>query len=297
MSNAPRSLKLESYAKINLGLRILDPRPDGYHDIATVLTPVHPCDEITLTPAPEISMTCDNPNLASDGSNLCIRAAELVRSRFGAREGVRIDVKKRIPIGAGLGGGSSNAAAVLRGVLQLWSIDVADDVRGSLAASLGSDVPFFLRNGTAAITGRGETVEYFDLDIPYWILVVYPRIHCSTAWAYAELDKERAHSHRTQRGGEFSLKDDLQRVITSVRELNSLLKNDFEPVVTRVYPVIHDVKQRLCDQGAVFAQMSGSGSSVYGLFENETHAQSARSHFTQASDIFLTPPHFSRSLR
>ena len=297
MNETPQSLKLESYAKINLGLRVLNLRPDGYHDIETVLTPVQPCDEIMLTLAPEISMTCDDPALPCDGRNLCVRAADLAQHRFRVREGVHIHLKKKIPAGAGLGGGSSNAAAVLRGVLQLWHLDAPINMRVSLAAEMGSDVPFFLRKGTAAITGRGDTVEYFDLDIPYWILVVYPRIHCSTTWAYAELDKERVKSHRSPRGGGISIKEDLRKIITSVHELNSLLQNDFEPVVTCAYPVINEVKLQLCDQGAVFAQMSGSGSSVYGFFDDETRAQAARSRLGRTADVFLTPPHFSRSLR
>ena len=145
-------------AKLNLGLRILGRRPDGYHDIVSVLQTVDLCDRMVFTPAPpgETLVHCDNPDVPDGPENLVYRAVEILRRATGAGHGVRVDLNKRIPTGAGLGGGSSNAATALRALDRLWGLDLRPERLAALAAELGSDVPFFLTGGTAVVTGRGE---------------------------------------------------------------------------------------------------------------------------------------------
>ncbi|MBI4811284.1 MAG: 4-(cytidine 5'-diphospho)-2-C-methyl-D-erythritol kinase [Ignavibacteriales bacterium] len=180
-------MTLKAYAKINLGLRILRKRDDGYHDIDTVFHRVDLYDEIYLEPSSTIKVFSNESNLPTDEGNLCIRAAQLLREYSGIEKGVNISLTKNIPIGAGLGGGSSDAAATLIGLTKFWEVDVSQIDLYKLALQLGSDVPYFLKFGTAHATGRGEILDYFDINIPHWIVIVYPNIHISTAWAYQEI--------------------------------------------------------------------------------------------------------------
>src|SRR5713101_267279 len=177
-------LALKSYAKINLGLRILRKREDGYHDIETVFHRVNIFDEIELSTWVGISLTCNNREVPANDNNLCVRAATLLGETYGVGEGVHIQLTKCIPIGAGLGGGSSDAASTLLGLNLFWNLNLGKEKLAPLALELGADVPYFLNEGSAYATGRGEKLEYLDVDVPHWILIVYPNIHISTAWAF-----------------------------------------------------------------------------------------------------------------
>ncbi len=240
-----------------------------------------------------ITLVCTQPELPTDENNLCIKAAELLRQQFGVSKGVHITLRKQIPVGAGLGGGSSDAAATLLGLVQLWNLETSIETLSTLALKLGSDVPYFLHEGTAYATGRGEMLNYFDLEIPYWIVLVYPNIHVSTAWAYREIGTNLSSINETAEIRKHSLKDLVMKNIHHPELLRKIIVNDFEPVVMKKYPVIGQIKQELYDNGAIFAQMSGSGSSVYGFFETKERADSAIRHFEQRYAVFLTPPNFS----
>ena len=302
-----------AYAKINLGLRILRRREDGYHDIETIFHRVDANDEIFLRPAPAISLSCNQPELHTDKKNLCLQAARLLSEAYDVHEGVQIELKKNIPIGAGLGGGSSDAASTLLGLNQLWKLNLSIKDLEPLALRLGSDVPYFLHKGSAYGTGRGEKLEYFDLDLPYWIVIVYPNIHISTAWAYqhthishptpVDLSARRVDLRSLEdsstvfmaEGGQtshVSLKQILVENLNAAKRFISLVPNDFEPLILRTYPVVAKVKRSLYDFGAEFAQISGSGSSVYGLFANEHHMQLAAERLRTSHHVFITPPHF-----
>lgn len=272
---------LRAYAKINLGLRILARRPDGYHDIETIFHQINLYDEIELTQS-EGGIHCitSGADIAEE-TNLCVRAARLLQSATGASHGVTIQLTKRIPIGAGLGGGSADAAATLRGLNILWGLRLSDADLRQLAAQLGSDVPFFILGGTALGTGRGEILEPLELSIPYWIVVCIPQVHVSTAWAYSQVSPAR------------------ERNITSVGTFRrdgifdfTMLQNDFEPVVFRAYPEIAALKEELLRRGAVCALMSGSGSSVFGLFSDEQQARRAERELSRSYTVSLTEPFF-----
>jgi len=299
----------KAYAKINLGLRILRKREDGYHDIETIFHRINLFDEIALEPSSTISLICTDPPLPTDqpvpiptgredlagDRNLCIRAAQLIQQFCNTKQGVHISLMKHIPVGAGLGGGSSDAAATLKGIIELWHINISEKALHSIALQLGSDVSYFLRQGTAYATGRGEVLEYFDLDLPYWIVVVYPIIPISTAWAYQQTQIQNLSAKGGSASGgksQIPLKQIFLENINDPRRLITLLRNDFEPLILRTYEPVAQIKQALYNAGAEFAQLTGSGSAVYGLFSNEQYAEEATKQLRKEYQVFITPPHF-----
>ncbi len=275
-----------AYAKINLGLLILDRRPDGYHSIETVFHKIDLSDEIGFDPAPEITLTTNDPQLPTDERNICVRAARLLRRKLGIQEGVRITLQKMIPTGSGLGGGSSDAAAVLRWLPEFWGRAAKESTLQQLALLLGADVPYFLGHGSALAKGRGELLKFFPLDIPFTILVCYPNIHISTSWAYGALPHRRVAPR-------VDLQGILRIGITEPIRLVNGLRNDFEPVIFKHHPEIMRVKEAMMRGGAEYASLSGSGSAVYGLFADASYAHEVSAYFTgKGYHTFLTRPHF-----
>jgi len=281
-----------AYAKINLGLRILRKRDDGYHDIETIFHRINVFDEISFETASTISMTCNKHDLPTDDRNLCVRAAVLLQKMSGIHEGVHITLKKNIPVGAGLGGGSADAATVLRTLPLRWGVPVNQQEMFNLALELGSDVPYFLQPGSAYATGKGELLDYFELDPDYWIVLVYPNIQISTSWAYQHVQVKGKKEKGKIPFISSTLKDIVVENISEPRMLMNFLPNDFEPLILRTYEPVARVKQALYVAGAAFAQMSGSGSSVYGLFQKESHAKDAAQELAKPYHVSVTPPHF-----
>jgi len=278
-------MKLRAYAKINIGLHILRKRSDGFHDLETVFREINCFDEIELERHEKITMTADSILVPVDSSNLCVRAATLLQKEKHVREGVQIHLKKNIPVGAGLGGGSSDAAAVLSGLNRFWELRMSKQDLSVLAAQIGADVPFFIGGGTAYATGRGDLCEPFDLSLPFWIAVVTPLVHISTVWAYSQMVPNR-------NGRPSGLRSKIEKHLASPRTWASFIQNDFEPVVFQMHPELGRVKEQLNEQGAVFSLMSGSGSSVFGMFENEKGATAALSSFPNMYQTSLTAPTF-----
>ena len=272
-----------AYAKINLGLLVTGKRGDGFHDIVTVFHRVALADTIRLERSSAITVRSSDPLAPSGETNICHAAARLVAAELGTTDGVTVDIRKEIPVGAGLGGGSADAAAVLRALPRLWGTELPPPALGAIALRLGSDVPFFLRPGSALGTGRGEILEYFPLDIPFAILVCTPHVHVSTAWAYTQI------APRTRPG--VDLRAILESGFDDPSLLGESLVNDFEEPVFRRYPAIGEIKRRLLEAGALFASLSGSGSSVYALFRGVAEAEMAREKFPPAECLTsLTPP-------
>ncbi|MGA9365384.1 MAG: 4-(cytidine 5'-diphospho)-2-C-methyl-D-erythritol kinase [Bacteroidota bacterium] len=275
-----------AYAKINLGLQIIGKREDGYHDIETVFYPVNLFDTIELEACGhEIVIESSDPNLPVDESNLCWKAADAIRKEANVTSGVKIHIDKRIPTGAGLGGGSSDAALVLRELPRFWNLKFTQERLREMALSLGSDVPYFLCSGTAFAAGRGDVLEYFDLSLPYWIVVVYPNIHISSKWAYE-------HFAPKQRREPVDLKKLLVENVDRPSIWVDKLKNDFEELVFRTHEAVRRTKKALYTGGADFALMSGSGSAVFGLFQNELSARQIVKSFSGNLPVFVTEPNF-----
>jgi 4-diphosphocytidyl-2-C-methyl-D-erythritol kinase len=279
-------LTVRAYAKINLGLQILRLREDGYHDIETVFHRIALHDDLTFSRLDRgIAIESDTPGAPSDETNLCYRAAAMIFQQCGHAGGARIALRKRIPIGAGLGGGSADAAAVLLHLPGYLGIPISEQDRFDIAAAIGSDVPYFLRKGSAHARGRGELLSYFSLSVPYWILLVYPGIHVSTAWAYNSFT---FNPHLPV----HPLKELVAGQMHQPTALVNTLRNDFEPVVFRAHETVMRVKEILYRTGADFALMSGSGSSVFGLFRDEQLARESARFFSMTYFTHLTAPFF-----
>jgi 4-diphosphocytidyl-2-C-methyl-D-erythritol kinase len=279
-------MTLRAYAKINLGLRVLRKRPDGYHDIETVFRTIDNYDIIRLAATGgDITFKTNSQALPSDSANLCLRAAFLLKDITHVSHGVNIELTKNIPIAAGLGGGSSDAAATLKGLVKLWNLALRPHELDKIALSLGSDVPFFLEGGSAYATGRGDVLEPFEFKLPYWILVVTPAIPISTTWAYGHVKLSGNSRHR-------SLKSIIRDDVYAPPEFLKELKNDFEPLVFETYPEVKSIRDMLLEEGAEFASLSGSGSSVFAFFSDEESASIAALKFSKTYYTSLTSPFF-----
>ncbi len=283
MESSAKTAVVYSYAKINLTLDVLGIRPDGYHAIESVMQTVGLHDTLTLTPRddPGINIICSTPGIPTDERNLAHKAASLMLAKCGVGIGLDIHMEKRTPSEAGLGGGSSNAAAVLTGLHKLLDLVVGPDEMLGIAAQIGSDVPFFLAGGTALVRGRGE--EALPLpDMPEaWIAILKPSFGVSTPWAYKRLDEMRTIARERS--------DASKRMTKCIRAgewdcIPELLSNDLELPALERHPQIGRLKNELLNAGASAALMCGSGSAVFGLFDSESQAQAAAKSLAK-SDI------------
>ncbi len=268
---------LPSFAKINWTLRVLGKRGDGFHELFTVFQTVSLHDTISFAESDSLELTCDDPTLPVDGRNLILKAAEMLRARYCVTQGAAMHLEKHIPSPGGLGGGSSNAAVALIGLARLWELGEGVDLH-SIAAELGSDVAFFLYGGTAVGTGRGEEIEPVDDKGSASMLVVTPRIWVSTRDAFGELDAptltNEARNH---------ILSVCRKEAGSLDPRSSVLTNDFERTVFSAHPEVENVKNTLLGLGAANSALSGSGASVFAVFEKEETRQAAIKALDQAS--------------
>ena len=270
------SLTLRAPAKINLALHILVRREDGYHELAMLMEKISLCDEIRLektTSAIELVDTTDIP----PEKNLAFRAAKRLHEVSAASWGVRIQLAKKIPMGAGLGGGSSDAAAVLKGLNQIWELDWPVKKLSEIGVQLGADVPFFLSDGPALVRGIGERVIPQRQCPKLWIILIYPGVAIDTKWAYRAWDQNQLALSEARQGRVEVLTQGNQDVSLprTFEELLEILHNDFEAVVFPKFPEIVAAKSALQQAGAPGTLMSGSGSSVFGLFETKEERERA----------------------
>jgi 4-diphosphocytidyl-2-C-methyl-D-erythritol kinase len=277
-------------AKINLYLEIIGNRPDGYHELAMILQSIDLADQIDLRPnsIEQIRVYCDDPQIPTDSSNLVYKAAVLIAqtfpkiySKFG---GVDITIHKHIPIGAGLAGGSADAAAVLVGLDLMWKLGLTQSELQELAAQLGSDIPFCIAGGTAIATGRGEQLAPLpSADFLYAVLAKYRNLAISTPWAYKTYRQQFSGSYVADQG---NLLDRQQRVhaseiVTAIsqrdgKKIGQLLHNDLEKVVLPAHPQVEQLRQTLAEYEPLGVMMSGSGSTVFALVESRAQAEQMR---------------------
>ena len=254
-------------AKINIGLDVVRRREDGYHDIETLFVPVPTLrDVLEVVKADEAGMTCYGiPCDVPVEKNLCFKAFRLMQKYYGIGN-VNIFLYKNIPMGAGLGGGSADAAFTLVAINEVFSLGLSQERLAEIAAGLGSDCPFFIYNRPMFACGRGEKLEPFDIDLsPYRIEVVTPELHISTPEAYAGVDalKDFNETDAEQSQLAADLKTKLSSGVSRWREN---VKNDFEAYAFAKYPALADIKKDLYARGAIYASMTGSGSALYGIF-------------------------------
>jgi 4-diphosphocytidyl-2-C-methyl-D-erythritol kinase len=244
--------------KINLGLHVISKRSDGYHDIETCFYPIPWNDILEIIPSTKTNLFLTGNKVPGDlSTNIVFKAYQLLKKDFDLKE-VEIHLHKIIPTGAGLGGGSSDGAMALKILNELFNLKIAAEKLKEYALQLGSDCPFFLEATPKIATGRGEIMNVSPVNLSgLTVLIVKPEVHVSTAEAYAGIAPKKT---------EQPLKEILQRPMT---EWKNILKNDFEENVFRKHPIIGEIKNTLYAQGAMYAGMSGSGSSVFGLFEKK----------------------------
>jgi 4-diphosphocytidyl-2-C-methyl-D-erythritol kinase len=281
---------VRAHAKVNLDLRVLGTRPDGFHELRTVFQSLELHDTITCVTRPgPITIVCRTPGVPLDETNVVWKsAAELWKElgRNGDPRDVKITIKKAIPVQAGLGGGSANAAAALLALARLWGGAPIGFLR-ELAARIGADVPFFLSGGTALGLGRGEEI-YPLVDMPpHWVVIVRPPYGVSTAEAYAWYDEDRAAGLREPR--------ELQVLPVPWPTRAAQMINDLEPPVVRRHPEIGALRTALRDAGAVAAAMSGSGSAVFGIFKSRTAAKRVLRPLSKGGSMALLTRTLSRA--
>lgn len=277
------TLTRPSPCKVNLLLNILGRRPDGFHALETVMQPVNVCDTLHFTRGgTRVQLTCDAPGLPVDSRNLVVRAAEAFRAAAGVAEGVQVYLEKRLPLAAGLGGGSANAAVTLRALNELFGHPLDPARLTALAAELGSDVPFFLQDGPALATGRGELVQ----PLPPFralrgtaLLLAHPGFGVETVWAYRELARFPAALH-----GEPGR---AQRLIAALNGTDLMAAardfyNALEAPVLAKFPVLALYQDFFRQQGAAVALMSGSGSTTFAVFPSRAAAEAAQAPFQRA---------------
>jgi len=259
------TLHLESAAKVNLRLEILKKREDGYHEVRTILQKISLHDTLlfNLKQGKGISIKTSHPHLPTGKKNLVYQAAQSILKKSDYKGGVHIEIEKKIPLGAGLGGGSSNAAMTLKALNQLLKLDVSQKELMDMGAGIGADVPFFFFEGAAIGSGIGERLE--EIDLPgLWYVLIYPNFEVSTRWAYENFKLTRKQFHIN-----------LHKFTRGPEDISRGLRNDLEEVVSKEYPQIGVMKKMLCSAGAEGALMSGSGPTVFGIFREERGASEA----------------------
>ena len=259
---------LPAFAKINWFLRILGKREDNFHELCTAFQTISLADYLTFSENKELVLTCNDANIPVDEQNLIIKAAKVLQEKFRIKKGAKIQLEKNIPSPGGLGGGSADCAIALLGLLKLWGLKISLTKLCEIGKTLGADVPFFFYGGTALGIGRGTEITEIKDVTEKFILLVTPNISVPTALAFAKLDMPRL----TNISPKSILKicsDEAEKVFSG----QTVPTNDFESVIFEIEPELKRIKEKLLSGGAKNALMSGSGASIFGIFENEETRQ------------------------
>lgn len=276
----------KAYAKINLGLDVIKRREDGYHEVKMIMQSIGIHDELTFTKQAEgISLRTDHVDLPTDGNNLIYKTARLIKEEYKITEGVRIDLKKRIPIAAGLAGGSTDAAAVFKGMNELFGLGMTEEKMCELGVRIGADVPYCIMGGTAIAEGIGEKLTPLPDAPNAVVLIAKPDISVSTKDVYRRLNVSELKVHPDIDGmTKAVIRHDLCGIIER-------MDNVLESVTIRMYPIIDEIKNFMKEHGALRAMMSGSGPTVFGIYTNQAKAAEAYMELKKtglAKDIFVT---------
>ncbi|ACU61219.1 4-(cytidine 5'-diphospho)-2-C-methyl-D-erythritol kinase [Chitinophaga pinensis] len=260
--------------KINLGLHVVSKRPDGFHELETVFYPLPLTDALEVLSPGKLSFTTSGIHVPGDQTdNLCLKAWRLLKQDFPELPEVNIHLHKNIPIGAGLGGGSADAAFMLQLLNNRFQLDLSKEQLISYAAILGSDCPFFIENKAVYATGRGEIMQPISLDLSGWSFVlVYPAVHINTGWAFGRITPQ-APAHSLQ-----------ESIMQPLETWKDTISNDFEAAVFPAHPELATIKEKLYTAGAVYAAMSGSGSAFVGIFPKNNIGDL---HFDPAYKVFV----------
>ncbi len=264
-----KEVEIDSYSKINLTLNILGKRRDGYHNIETIMQSVNLADRVFIREEKEgVKIKCTHPRVPIDAQSLAYRTAEKILNRYRITKGVKIEIDKKIPLASGMAGGSANSASILVGINKLFTLNLSnEDLRG-MGEELGMDVPFCIQNGTALAYHRGEKVTPLSpVNPPLWIIIINPGFEIPTKWAYDNLDLSLI---KREKNNTKAMLEALKE--GEVRGIAKNLFNSFEELIIKKYPEIGKIKDRLIEEGALGALMSGSGPTVFGIAQNKEQA-------------------------
>ena len=279
-----KSININSYAKVNIGLKILNKRNDGYHNISTVFQEIDLFDSIPISKSDgPLKFSSNVEWLQNDQNNLCVIAYNYIKNLYKIG-GANIVLKKNISRGSGLGSGSSNAAATMKGLREIYNLDVADSELIKIGSKIGADVPFFINGSTQVGEGIGEKLTSIRSSMDAQYLIVTPDIPIDTKWAYSQYKNNLDNCSSPTK---FS---DSFRGKTINLDTLKFFENDFESVVFPTYPEIGAIKNKLIALGAKFASLSGSGSTVYGIFDDDANIDKAFSHFFPRHKTFIAHP-------
>ena len=264
-----KEIEIDSYSKINLTLNILGKRQDGYHNIETIMQSVNLADRIFIKEEKEgIEIKCSHPLIPVDTQSLTYRTAEKILNRYRVTKGVKIEIDKKIPLSSGMAGGSANSASILVGINKLFALNLSNKDLREIGEELGMDVPFCIQNGTALAYHKGEKVtSLFPINPPLWVIIINPGFEIPTKWAYNNIDLDRIKKEKNNT-------EDMLKALKD-RELPGIAKNlfnSFEELAIKKYPEIGKIKDRLIEEGAMGALMSGSGPTVFGIAQNKEQA-------------------------
>jgi 4-diphosphocytidyl-2-C-methyl-D-erythritol kinase len=272
---------IKTPAKINFGLNVIAKRSDGFHNIETIYYPVDICDTITFSESDKFIFETDNETLNSEKDNIILKAISVLEDHSKKKLNVKIHLSKKIPIGAGLGGGSSDAAAVLKTLNNLFRLNIDSLKLNEIAANIGSDVPFFLNPYPSFATSRGEVLEQINFKIDYAIFLINPGIFVSTKWAYEKVKPGKSS---------LSLIELYRRGKLKPENFREYVTNDFERTVMEEFQAIRKLKEELYEMGADFALMSGSGSSLFAIFKNPVICLEAKEYYENQYFTYLQIP-------
>ena len=279
-----KSININSYAKVNIGLKILNKRTDGYHNISTVFQEIDLSDSITISKSDgPLKFSSNVEWLQNDQNNLCVIAYNYIKNLYKIG-GANIVLKKNISRGSGLGSGSSNAAAIMKGLREIYNLEVTDSELIKIGSRIGADVPFFINGSTQVGEGIGEKLTSISFSMDAQYLIVTPDISIDTKWAYSQYKNNLDNCSSPTK---FS---DSFRGKTINLDTLKFFENDFESVVFPTYPEIGAIKDKLIALGAKFASLSGSGSTVYGIFDDDANIDKAFSHFFPRHKTFIAHP-------
>ena len=286
-SDRKNTITKKAYAKVNLGLDVIRRREDGYHEVRMIMQTVGICDVLTFTrqERPGIVVTTDKEELPGDESNLIYKAARLVTETCSVREGIKIELQKRIPMAAGMAGGSTDAAAVFHGMNEMFGLGMDEDEMCALWVKIGADIPYCVRGGTALAEGIGEILTKLPDAPACVVLVAKPDIDVSTKYVYENLHAESLEYHPDIDGMRAAIEEG------DLRGMAERMGNVLETVTVNAYPVIREIKEVMKKSGAWNALMSGSGPTVFGIFGEEEKARKAYNEIAQANlagQLFLT---------
>ena len=268
----PNSTSIKSYAKVNLGLKILELLPDNYHSIFTIMQEIDLYDNIEIHPnkSQKLAIQCEGSiEVPNNSENLCMKAAQLIFNNYNINCGLNIALYKNIPTGSGLGGGSSNAAAVLCALNNMFELNISNQRLHDLAFELGCDIPFFINGGIQISEGKGEKLTKLNIDLSnYFILLIHPKFNVSTKWAYSFFKNNLPNTFDCDKFRSFQASPDWE-----------LFENDFENIIKSTYPEVVKIRKMLESQSSLFVSLSGSGSTMFGVFKNFLKADIAYQKF------------------